>query len=68
MKVGSMFPEAAFKVSTFCQHHPNFCVAVAKGGGHVAVRNSADRKKTTAVFTDAEWTAFIAGVKNGEFD
>ena len=62
------FPEEAFKVSSFCKPHPNFCVAVAKNDERVAVRNSADHKKVTVIFTDAEWAAFVAGVKNGEFD
>jgi Domain of unknown function (DUF397) len=70
MKTETVFPEAAFKVSSFsrCKPHPNFCVAVAKSGGNVAVRNSADRKKTAVIFTEAEWKDFVAGVKNGEFD
>lgn len=35
--------------------------------GRVTIRHSAD---PTAVieFTAAEWTAFVAGVKDGEFD
>jgi hypothetical protein len=68
MEKDVVFPEKGFKTSSFCNPHPNFCVAVAKSDGHVAVRNSADCKKTTVVFTDTEWAASVAGVKNGEFD
>jgi hypothetical protein len=57
-----------FKVSSFC----NFgdCVEVGQlPGGAVAVRDTKDRERSTSlVFTPEEWTAFVAGVKNGEFD
>jgi Domain of unknown function (DUF397) len=36
--------------------------------GRVAVRNSNDRQGPVVNYTQAEWTAFIAGVKRGEFD
>jgi hypothetical protein len=33
------------------------------------VRDSKDpERRTSLVFTRDEWTAFVAGVKNGEFD
>ena len=45
------------------------CVEVAKlPGGDVAVRNSRDPYGPALVYTPAEVTAFLAGVKNGEFD
>ncbi len=57
-----------FKISSFC----NFgdCVEVGQlPGGAVAVRDTKDRERGAAlVFTPEEWTAFVAGVKNGEFD
>jgi hypothetical protein len=37
-------------------------------GGSVAVRDGADPAQSWLVFTPEEWAAFIAGVKNGEFD
>jgi Domain of unknown function (DUF397) len=55
-----------FKVSSFC----NFgnCVEVGQlPSGSVAVRDTKDRERSL-VFTPDEWTAFVAGVKNGEFD
>ena len=45
------------------------CVEVAKNlPGIVAVRDTKDRAGGTLIFTDAEWTAFISGVKDNEFD
>ena len=45
------------------------CVEVAKlPGGDVAVRNSRDPYGPALVYTPAEVTAFLVGVKNGEFD
>ena len=37
-------------------------------GGAVAVRNSRDSAGPALVYTPAEITAFIHGVKDGEFD
>ncbi|MFF9119037.1 DUF397 domain-containing protein [Streptomyces massasporeus] len=45
------------------------CVEVALlAGGDVAVRNSRDPHGPALVYTQAEIAAFIAGVKDGEFD
>jgi Domain of unknown function (DUF397) len=45
------------------------CVEVAElPGGAVAVRNSRDPGGPALVYTPAEITAFIRGVKDGEFD
>jgi len=45
------------------------CVEVAElPGGAVAVRNSRDSTGPALVYTPAEITAFIRGVKDGEFD
>jgi Domain of unknown function (DUF397) len=45
------------------------CVEVAElAGGGVAVRNSRDSAGPALVYTPAEITAFIRGVKDGEFD
>lgn len=47
----------------------NACVAAARRpGGHVAVRNSNTPDDGIVTFTPTEWDAFIAGVKDGEFD
>ena len=45
------------------------CVEVAfLPGGAVAVRDTKDRALTPHVYTAAEWDAFLAGVRAGEFD
>lgn len=48
----------------------NRCVRVAKTEQGVAVRDSKDKKrnKTTLFFTHEEWTAFIDGAKESQFD
>ena len=45
------------------------CVEVAElGGDAVAVRNSRHPSGPALIYTRAEITAFLTGVKNGEFD
>jgi hypothetical protein len=45
------------------------CVEVAElPGGEIAVRNSRHPSGPALIYTPAEITAFLAGVKNGEFD
>jgi hypothetical protein len=45
------------------------CVEVAHlPEGGVAVRDSKDQGGPMLVFTAAEWAAFVAGVRDGEFE
>lgn len=51
------------------------CVEVATLAGSkensnrvIAVRDSKDRHGPALIFTPDEWTAFTAGVRDGEFD
>jgi len=45
------------------------CVEVAwLPNRDLAVRDSKDREGPALVFTPAEWRAFLAGVRDGEFD
>ena len=45
------------------------CVSVAQlPGGRWAVRDSKEPEGPALVFTAAEWAAFTAGVRDGEFD
>jgi hypothetical protein len=45
------------------------CVEIAElPGGAIAVRNSRHPSGPALIYTRAEVTAFLAGVKNGEFD
>jgi hypothetical protein len=47
----------------------NSCVEVAKNlPGVVGVRDSKDRSGPALTFTPEQWAAFLAGVKDGEFD
>ncbi|MGA6207955.1 DUF397 domain-containing protein [Nocardia testacea] len=49
--------------------NPETCVEVAKTTrGRFLIRNSKSPDSGTAEFTNAEWDAFVKGVKNGEFD
>lgn len=43
------------------------CVAV-RIGGTVDIRDTKDASSPTLSFTRAEWSAFVQGVKKGEFD
>jgi hypothetical protein len=46
----------------------NGCVEVALGADQIAVRDSKASDGPILVFTAHEWDAFLAGVKDGEFD
>jgi Domain of unknown function (DUF397) len=46
----------------------NNCVEVADLDGGHAVRDSKNPTGPTLTFTAAEWVAFTAGVRAGEFD
>jgi hypothetical protein len=51
--------------SSFC--NANGCVEVNIRPAAVFVRNSKDETRYLA-FTHEDWAAFLAGVRNGEFD
>lgn len=53
-------------VSSFCA--ANGCVGVAISSDGVAVVDTKDTAAAPLRFTRDEWTAFVAGVKAGEFD
>ena len=56
-----------FTISSFCSCGD--CVEVGlQSDGSVAVRDTKDPQRVTLSFTPEEWSAFVAGVKNGEFD
>lgn len=44
------------------------CVEVTRDGDRVLLRDSKNPEITPMEFTLAEWTAFISGAQNGEFD
>ena len=44
------------------------CVELAAlPGGHVAVRDSTDRRRPALVFDAAEWKALLSGIADGQF-
>jgi hypothetical protein len=58
---------ASWITSRYC--NDSACVQVAHlPGGKVALRDSKDIGRPAHIFDSAEWTAFISGVKAGEFD
>lgn len=46
----------------------NGCVEIADTAEQVWVRDAKDRQGPVLAFTRHEWTAFLAGVRGGEFD
>ena len=46
----------------------NGCVEVALDADEIAVRDSKDRDGPVLRFTTHEWGAFLAGVRDGEFE
>ena len=43
-------------------------VTASQDGEHVLVRNTRDRSGSVLDFTTAEWDAFLAGARDGEFN
>jgi hypothetical protein len=59
---------AGWRKSTFCNGAAT-CVEVALlPDGLVALRDSKEQDGPVLLFTEAEWLAFTAGVRKGEFD
>lgn len=46
----------------------NGCLEMAVVNGRIAVRDSKDPEGPVLMFSPPEWTAFIKGAHNGEFD
>ena len=57
----------SFRISSFCGN--GGCVAVAMmPDGTIAVRDDKIADGPVLTFSPIEWDAFIAGIKEGEFD
>jgi hypothetical protein len=54
-----------FRKSTRCES--STCVEVARLDGQAAIRNSTD-PAVHLIFAGADWSAFIAGIRAGDFD
>jgi len=68
-KAGHMadLSQAEWRKSTYSAN--NGCVEVAfVDDNEVAVRDSKDRSGAVLLFRSHEWTAFLRGVRAGEFD
>jgi hypothetical protein len=62
-----MIPIGKYKKSSFSGN--GGCVEVGRlMNGNISVRDSKDPLKPTNEFTPREWQAFLAGVRNAEFD
>ncbi len=64
-------PRVAWHISTRSENGGGSCVEAGpleNGSGRVAVRHSHHPDGLTFVYTRAEWSAFLAGIKTGEFD
>jgi len=60
---------AVWRKSSYSGGNGGQCVEVAANlAGIIAVRDSKDRGGSVLAFTPAEWEAFTAGVRDGEFD
>jgi hypothetical protein len=61
----------AWHISTKSDGGGGNCVEaglLTDGSGHVAVRHSKFPTGPAIVYTQAEWEAFLGGVREGEFD
>lgn len=63
----TQFQPADFHRSSACGWAGS-CVGVAVRGGIIAVTNTNDTRRRTVRFNKQEWSDFLAGVKNGEFE
>ena len=64
-----MMRDSSWRKSSFSSGQGGSCVEVASfDAGHRAVRDSKDPTGPALMFTAAEWSAFTAGVRAGEFD
>lgn len=52
--------------SSFCSDHT--CVEVSAVEGRILVRDSKHSEAPSLSFTRDEWTAFLRGAQNSEFD
>jgi hypothetical protein len=69
--VTEILPTVAWHISTYSADTGASCVEagpLSDGSGRVAVRHSKTPDAATIVYTRDEWDAFIAGVKDSEFD
>jgi hypothetical protein len=67
-KIDVDMADAQWFKSSYSSGNTDNCVEVAFVDGVVAVRDSKNRDRGVQVYTAPEWQAFLAGVKDGEFE
>jgi predicted secreted Zn-dependent protease len=55
-----------WRISRLCDS--GACVGVVRQGNSVLIGNTSDPEAPVSRFTKQEWSAFVAGVKLGDFD
>ena len=55
-----------WRTSSVCS--VNGCIEVAALGESIAVRDSKNPDSTIQMYSPEEWTAFLDGITNGDFD
>ena len=61
--------DLCWRKSSYSGNGGGNCVEVGwTRGGTILVRDTKDRSGPALTFTPAEWEAFTAGVRDGEFD
>jgi hypothetical protein len=69
--MSEVLPPVAWHISTRSNDIGGSCVEAGPlldGSGRIAVRHSKAPDAAVIVYTRAEWDAFLAGAKDGEFD
>jgi hypothetical protein len=61
-------PRPAWIKSSLSFANSNCVEAARLSGGQIGVRDSKDPRGGILRFTRAEWSAFLSGVRNGDFD
>lgn len=64
-------PAVAWHISTYSNSGGGGCVEAGPlmdGSGRIAVRHSKIPNGVSIFYTRSEWEAFLAGVRDGEFD
>ncbi|WP_326635646.1 DUF397 domain-containing protein [Streptosporangium sp. NBC_01755] len=60
---------AAWRKSSLSGDNGGNCVEIAKlSGGHRGIRDSKNPTGPALTLTSTQWTTFLHGVRNGEFD
>lgn len=57
-----------FKQASLCSGPPGRCVQISRKNGTFAIRDSKNLAQAPLCFDESEWSAFVSGIKNGEFD